>query len=628
MCGICGIAGSKESNLIAERMTQQLRHRGPDHQETWSAAGVALGHARLAIVDLTPAGNQPMTNEDETIRLVANGEIYNNAELRGKLEAKGHCFRSRSDNEVLLHLYEEYGEGFLNQLNGMVAFAIWDEHRRMLLLGRDRLGIKPLYYCEGEGWFAFASEIKALLSCSLMPHRINPEGLVQYLAYENTFGSHTLYRDIQMLQPGHGLRWQDGQKRIFRYWIPEFQSGSKVDFSECCEQYRAVVDRCVQRHLMSDVAVASYLSSGLDSTTVAYFAAKHMNRPISTFTGSFHEGGWFDETEGAQAVAKSIGASHTEVRINFEDLERHFDDLIYSLDEPRMGIGAFSQYMVARQAAISGKVILTGHGGDELFAGYPVFKLVHLLQEAARSPLSVLTWPVHVRATEWPHLVYFLGSRMMAQGSSFYLPVIMDSDARQNGLLPEVYRTLADIDPADGARKILGDETDPYRRLTLTYLLLYLPGLFVVEDKISMAHALESRIPLCDNELVEVALSFSLSQKLHHDNLKAIPKAAMRGFLPDVLWQMPKRGFPTPLSKWFRGPLRTWMNERLLSPESALHSLFRPNYVRNIVQRYLEGWQRRYRPLDEIPTHRIWALLSLEAWLRVSSKRHGVSIGL
>jgi len=628
MCGICGIVGCDNAKVIVEKMSQQLLHRGPDHTGTWCSGDVALGHNRLSIVDLSAAGNQPMTNENKSIWLVANGEIYNSADLRKKLEVNGHCFHSRSDNEVLLHLYEDEGEGFLNQLNGMVAFAIWNERHRTLLLGRDRLGIKPLYYYEGEGWFAFASEIKALLACSSIPHRINPEGLAQYLTYENTFGSHTLYRDIQMLQPGHGLQWQDGQKRIFRYWTPEFRSGSKTDFSECCEQYRAVLDRCVQRHLMSDVAVSSYLSSGLDSTSVAYFAAKRMDRQLSTFTGSFNESGWFDETEGAGAVAKSIGANHTEVRIGFEDLERHFDDLIYSLDEPRMGIGAFSQYMVARQAATNGKVILTGHGGDELFAGYPVFKLVHLLSEAAKFPLSVLTWPAHVRVTEWPHLMYFLGNRMMAQGPSLYLPMIMDKIERQKGLLPEVNQLMEDIDPMNGACKILGDEMDPYRRLTLTYLLLYLPGLFVVEDKISMAHALESRVPLCDNELVELALSWPLFQKLHRNTLKAIPKSAMRGYLPDMLWQMPKRGFPTPLSKWLRGPLRTWMSERLLSPESALHSLFRPDYVRRIVQRYLEGWQRQFRPLDEIPTHRIWALLSLEAWLRLSLKRHGVRLVL
>jgi asparagine synthase (glutamine-hydrolysing) len=580
----------------------------------------------LSIVDISAAGNQPMTNEDETIRLVANGEIYNSAELRGKLEKKGHSFRSRSDNEVLLHLYEDEGEGFLDQLNGMAAFAIWDQPRRTLLLGRDRLGIKPLYYSWGENWFAFASEIKALLTFSLTPRRINPVGLAQYLAYENTFGSHTLHRDIQMLPPGHGLLWQAGKKRIFRYWLPAFRSAPPIDFSACCEQYRAVVDRCVQRHLMSDVAVASYLSSGFDSTTVAFFAAKHMDKPLSTFTGSFQEGGWFDETLGAKSVAASIGANHTEVRIGFEDLERHFDDLMVSLDEPRMGVGAFSQYMVARQAATAGKVILTGHGGDELFAGYPVFKLVHLLQEAARFPLSVIAWPGRVRGTEWPHLAYFLGRRAMAHRPSLDLPVIMDYSARQNALLPEVNREMADIDPLDETGEILGGEMDPYRRLTLTYLLLYLPGLFVVEDKISMAHSLESRTPLCDNELVDLALSWPLSQKLHQNKLKAIPKAAMRGLLPDMLWRMPKRGFPTPLSTWLRGPLRTWMHTRLLSSESTLHSLFRPDYLRKVVINYLEGWQRRSRPMDEIPTHRIWALLSLEAWLRVSSERHGLNL--
>ena len=379
---------------------------------------------------------------------------------------------------------------------------------------------------------------------------------------------------------------------------------------------------------MSDVEVASYLSSGMDSTTVAHFASRHMDRPLSTFTGTFNEGGWFDESSGARSMAESIGANHAEVLIGHKDMEQHFDDLIYSLDEPRMGIGAFSQYMVARKVADKCKVILTGHGGDELFAGYPVFKLVYLLQEAARSPLSALTWPWRVRASEWPHLAYFLGRRTMAQGHSLDLPMIMNDKARQNGLLPEVNRKLAGIDPADGARKILGDEKDAYRRLALTYLLLYLPGLFVVEDKISMAHSLESRIPLCDNELVDTAMSWPLSLKLYHGTLKAIPKAAMRGILPDMLWQMPKRGFPTPLSRWLRGPLRTWMSERLLSRESALHSLFRPDFLRKVVRAYLDGWQRNVRPLDEIPTHMMWQLLSLEVWLRLSSERHGFSLRL
>ena len=369
MCGICGIIGSKDAKVIVETMAQRLLHRGPDHTGMWFAGDVSLGHTRLSIVDLSAAGNQPMTNEDETIRLVANGEIYNSAELRDELEGKGHFFRSRSDNEVLLHLYEEQGEGFLKRLNGMAAFAIWDEKHRTLLLGRDRLGIKPLYYCEANGYFAFASEIKALLTCSSIEHRINPEGLAQYLAYENTFGSHTLFRYIHLLEPAHGLTWLDGRKRIFRYWSPGFNSESKAHFAGCCEQYRAVVDRSVQRHLMGDVEVASYLSSGLDSTTVAHFAARRMTHPLTTFTGAFNEGGWFDETPGTRSVAEAIGANHTEVRIGYEDLEQHFDDLIYSLDEPRMGIGAFSQYMVARQAAGRCKVILTGHGGDE-YLGY------------------------------------------------------------------------------------------------------------------------------------------------------------------------------------------------------------------------------------------------------------------
>jgi asparagine synthase (glutamine-hydrolysing) len=566
-----------------------------------------------------------MSNEDGTLRLVANGEIYNSAELRRGLEAGGHRFSSRSDNEVLLHLYEEEGESFIARLNGMFAFAIWDARRRRLMLGRDRLGIKPLYYTRPGRGILFASEIKALLACPSASGRLCPTGLGQYLAHENTFGARTLFESVRMLRPGHYLSWKSGESEESRYWTPNVAPDRDVDFMECCERYRELVSSSVKRHLMSDVPVASYLSSGLDSTTVAHFAAEHSDRPLGTFTGCFSETGWYDETGGARAVSEAIGSKHQEVRIDAEDLERHFDDFVCSLDEPRMGSGAFPQYMVARTAAARYRVILTGHGGDELFAGYPVFKLAQLRSKSSRSEPSLLKWISGTRLSEWPHLAYFAITALRRGKAPLFLPTLFGGAELEDALLPEARRKLSQADSDEEALQALQGAADDYERMLLTYLLLYLPGLFVVEDKISMAHSLESRTPLCDNELVEAALSWPLSCKLHGGRLKAIPKTAMRGRLPAVLWTLPKRGFPTPLAAWLRGPLRNWVTGRLTGSSSGLNRLFRPDWLRRTLERYLTGWRRRVRPLDEIPTHRIWMLLSLESWFRVFGERYGIS---
>ena len=628
MCGICGLVGFKDARVSAEHMLTRLKHRGPDNTDLWTDEGIGLGHARLSIVDLSPAGNQPMTNEEETVWLVANGEIYNSQELRSALIEKGHHFRSRSDNEVLLHLYEEEGEAFLPRINGMIGLAIWDIRRQRLLLARDRLGIKPLYFHTHNGGLVFASEIKALLACPHVKSGLNPVGLKQYLTYENTFGSTTLHQGISMIEPGQYIVWEDGRIHKGYFWRPEFSDGADIKFDEACQTYLDVADRSVRRHLMSDVEVASYLSSGFDSTTVSTLASRYVADTLVTYTGSFNSGGWYDETRGAAAVAREVESEHTVVGIEAGDLKAVMDDLIFALDEPRMGTGSFSQYMVAKTAAQRVKVILTGHGGDELFAGYPVFKNIQLLRLLKDNPLNGTVMLGKVRPDEWPHLIYFLSQSLRGKEAGFFLPVIFSGGMLFRGLRPEVYDLIKDIRPEAELQGLLGAESDPYRRLVLVYLRAYLPGLFVVEDKISMAHSLESRVPLCDNEMVEIALSWPLSIKLHKQNLKAIPKAAMRDRLPDVLYQLPKRGFPTPLAIWLRGELIDWVRERLLGQHSKLNSLFRHDFLERLVEAYLSSWRKKIRPLDEIQTHRLWVLLSLETWLRVSEERLGTRLEL
>ena len=319
-----------------------------------------------------------MPNEDESLWLVGNGEIYNSQELRRELEEKGHCFRSQSDNEVLLHLYEEEGDRFLQKVKAMVALALWDGRRGRLILGRDRLGIKPLYYYHSGPSLVFASEIKALLVNPLVRSGIDPEGLRQYLSRANTFGPTTLHRNINMVEPGQCVIWERGEVRKRGYWRPHFSDEKPPTLAEAGEQYLFVAEKAVGRHLMSDVEVASYLSSGLDSTTVSALAAPRVDGALATYTGAFNIKGWYDERPGSAAVAARINARHQEVVMTADDFREVLDDLVFALDEPRMGFGAFSQYIVAREAARRVKVILTGHGGDELFAGYPVFKLIIL----------------------------------------------------------------------------------------------------------------------------------------------------------------------------------------------------------------------------------------------------------
>jgi asparagine synthase (glutamine-hydrolysing) len=609
-------------------MLPLLKHRGPDNTGLWTGEGVGLGHTRLSIVDLSPAGNQPMANENGTVFLVANGEIYNSEELRLILEDQGHRFTSRSDNEVLLHFYEEESEAFLPRLNGMFALAIWDVRRQRLLLARDRLGIKPLYFYTQDGRLIFASEIKALLSCPQVKSGLNPVGLKQYLTYENTFGSTTMHQGVRMIEPAQYMVWEDGRINKGYFWRPEFGDGANITFDEACQAYLDVAERAVRRHLMSDVEVASYLSSGFDSTTVSTVASRYVGQKLATYTGSFNSGGWYDETRGAAAVAREVGSDHTTVSIEAGDLKAVMDDLVFALDEPRMGTGSFSQYMVARAAAKRVKVILTGHGGDELLAGYPVFKNIQLRRLLKDNPLNGTSILKKIRPDEWPHLVYFLSHGLLGKEARFFLPIIFSGRMLSRGLRCEVYDLIKEIRPEAELQRLLGAETDPYRRLVLVYLRAYLPGLFVVEDKISMTHSLESRVPLCDNEMVEMALTWPLSIKLHKQNLKAIPKAAMRHRLPDVLYRLPKRGFPTPLRIWLRGELRNWVRERILGKYSRLNNLFRHDFLEGLVEAYLLSWRKKVRPLDEIQTHRLWALLSLEAWLRVSEERLGSRLEL
>lgn len=625
MCGICGLVGVADPRQYIEEMTAALRHRGPDNMAVWSEASTALGHCRLSIVDLSKEGNQPMSNETGGIWMVANGEIYNSDECRLEMERKGHVFRSHSDNEVLIHLYEEYGEAFAERINGMIALALWDTRNNRLLLLRDRIGIKPLYYHITQRGLAFASEIKSLLTCPLVAKGIDPQGLAQYFRYENTFGRQTLYKGIHLLRPGELLSWQRGTAAVRNYFTLALDSKSEMSFDEAVEQYREEARGAVDRHLMSDVPVASYLSGGIDSSTVATLAAGRTKGALLTFCGYFNEGGWYDESGPARAVAQHVGAQHTRVDIASHHLSEVMDDVVFSLDEPRMSVGAFSQFIVAREASQHAKVILTGHGGDELYAGYPVFKLAGLLSgEIWKESLRLGAFSQASRS-ELPHLVYFLMQWFSDRQGSGFLPTVFPQSILRKGLNQECRDEILRQNPGRDLLDAVGRYPTVADQIAAIYLKAYLPGLFVVEDKISMAHSLESRTPLCDNRLIDLSMKIPLSVKLFGGQLKAIPRRAMRDLLPQTIYQQPKRGFPTPLAKWLRIDLREWLCDRLCG-DCILTTIFTKQFIRQTVDDYFVSWKRRVRPLDEIQTNRIWALLSLEAWLRVTQERLNITL--
>lgn len=624
MCGICGSHGPGASSQAVAIMLRHMEHRGPEGEGHWQAPGIVLGHRRLAIVDLSERGRQPMISSDGRIAISVNGEIYNYAELRRELEGHDHVFVSDCDSETVIHAWRQWGEESFRRFNGMFAIALWDQDGQALHLVRDRMGIKPVYYWRDGGRTLFASDMRAIVAASgRQEWPISASGLSQYLTYENRFGAETMLAGIALVEPGHRIRIDADGVTDICFADPSLHETRDVSFPEAVSGFKTAFDAAIERHLMSDVPLASYLSAGIDSGMVTLAAADRLagEHGPTAFTGTFDAGGWYDEASGAAMVAKSHNLPHRLVSIDADAFRTHFDDLVFALEEPRMGTGLLPQYMVAKEVTRTHKVVLTGHGGDELFSGYPVFKYVLLAQSLRRNPVAFLEALRSLRLSELPHIVYFALAALSGREKPF-LPCLF-APALTRRLLRGSVSTALTASRGAWAEPEAGPVFD---RLMRQYLRDYLPGLLMVEDKVSMAHSLESRTPFLDNELAAYALSLPMAVKLDGGVLKAVPRAAARGVLPDSLFALPKRGFPNPLGAWLRGPLEGWMRARLCGKDSVLGSMFEPEALSAHVERYLGSWRRRVRPLDEIATHRIWMLLCLESWMRQYQDRLGVRL--
>ena len=604
MCGIAGIAGSLADGGLVPSMLKMLQHRGPDSHASFISDNVHIGHCRLAINDLSERAEQPFRSHEYNVAVAVNGEIYNFRNLKSSLQQKGYVFRSNSDSEVVLHAYIEWGLEFIRELNGMFAVSIWDGRTKELFLFRDRLGIKPLYYAIVKESLLFASEIKALALHRAVDLSLDEQSFAEYLAFENYFSNRTLNKGIKLVEPAEIVRFRVLGGVIERkyYWQHSFDGPEKTASRNLYEEYLHIAETSVERHLVSDVPVGSYLSAGIDSPSVAYWASRKLDGVLKTYSGSFGNRGFYDEASDASRVAEQIGCLNKRVEITPDDFIRNIEDVLWHLDEPKVGMGSFSQYMVAKEAARDVKVILTGHGGDELFAGYPVFKAVY----GKRNIPKLLA---NSSFRELVQAAYFVCLPKIRKEIGYFLPNIFPVSSLNTLLNSDFHSALLQrSDVFSEPEKLRGACDDEYRRLTLTYLKYYLPSLFIVEDKISMAFSLESRTPLCDNEMVDFALSIPLSDKLAGYELKHVPRTAMKGKLPDFIYKLPKRGFPTPLRFWFKKELREKIKMFIYDSIDSVPVL-NQGEVKRIVSTYQN--LKIETPWNEIYAHRIWIILNL-----------------
>jgi asparagine synthase (glutamine-hydrolysing) len=610
MCGIAGIVSlAHEAVGLDElrRMCASLAHRGPDDEGFYLSREAGLGMRRLSIIDLA-TGRQPVANEDGTVWTVMNGEIYNYRELRRELQAAGHRFATVSDTEVIVHLYEEHGGRAVEHLRGMFAFALWDERRRRLLVARDRIGIKPLYYAETRGRLAFASEVKALLQLDIAP-RLNWGSLGHLLTFLTTPRTESIVEGVHKLEPGH-LLWAsaEGGVRRERYWELPPAAEKPVGEEEAAEGLREVLAESVRLHMISDVPLGAFLSGGVDSSAVVALMAGASPDPVRTFTIGFTDAD-YSEVEPARVVAQRYHTRHRELCLEPDALDV-VEDLAWYLDEPFGDASAIPTYMVSRLAAEDVKVVLSGDGGDELFGGYDKYVVEarerrrDRLPAAARRALGALAAvaPEDMRGRRWLRHLSLSGPRRYLDAWSFFSPAELTRLLR-----PEVHARVAEADPWRDALAFL-DHADDHWLTALQRLDLrtYLPlDVLTKVDRMSMAHSLEARVPLLDHKVVEYAFSLPADLKLRPGATKYVFKRAMRGLLPDAILDRPKHGFAVPLRGWFRGT--SFLSDLLLSERCRQRGLLDPEAVRRLIQRHEQG-----RPLD----FQLWTLASLELWAR------------
>jgi asparagine synthase (glutamine-hydrolysing) len=631
MCGICGKLNF-EKNAGVERaliraMMDTIRHRGPDDEGLYLAPQVGLGHRRLSIIDLN-SGHQPLSNENATIWIVYNGEIYNYRELRTFLLSKGHVFKTQTDTEVIVHLYEELGPQCLEKLRGMFAFAIWDENTRTLFLARDRVGIKPLYYCLTNESLIFASEIKAILADPSVDREIAPEIIDRFLTFLYVPGEETLLKGICKLAPGCYLLIKDGRPEIRQYWDLRFSKPfTSPSLKEAESHLLSLLAEAVELHMIADVPVGVLLSGGVDSTAVLSFATERTDKEISSYTVGFSDPAFDDERPYARLAAETFGSRHHDMTITAEDFVAFMPRYVWHMEEPVCEPPAIAMYYVSKLARKYVKVLLSGEGGDEAFAGYNNYRNILWLERLKRilPPLN--------GAAAWG---------LSALDSWLHLPRIAKHVPLINARFPDYYysRTsnpyrysgngLGVLYCSDFAGSIDSEHTtEPVRRLSsnvkdqgILDQMLYIDtktwlpdDLLLKADKMTMANSLELRVPLLDHKILEFAAALPPNLKVRGFTTKYLAKKALRSLLPRPILDRRKAGFPVPYESWLRKELRGWVHEVLFDRKTTNRGYFTTRAVDDLLSR------------DEASggySKEIFSLITLEIWHRTFLEREQV----
>lgn len=623
MCGIFGnlrfqpTQSQSDSQFTAALQT--LHHRGPDEQGSWQDSHVFLGMCRLSIIDLA-TGQQPIWNEDHTLGIIYNGELYNFQDLRPQLQAKGHIFRTHSDTEVILHAYEEWGAACLQRLNGMFAFAIWDTQSETLFIARDRIGEKPLYYYHDANRFIFASEIKAIVADESVPRQLNWRGVANFFAFGHAIAPETMYEGIYKLLPAHYMVVQHGRLTTHEYWdVGHEPPEGTLTAADYPAAILTLLDDSVRRRMIADVPVGAFLSGGVDSSAIVALMTRHATGPVKTFSLGFTTGGAYNELSDARRVADFFGTEHHELQIEHFDLVSTLNKLVYHYDEPFGDAASFPVYLLSQFARQHVTVVLTGEGGDELFGGYSRYAMEAYASLYHRLPHLLTHQVVPTLVNLLPRLsgpkrgAQAFAVRDPAARYAFWLQLFSATQLKSL-FLPEFTHQLGGYDPTwpypHYYHKLKHNTAnDHLNRLMYTDLKTWLVDTYMEKvDKAMMANSVEGRLPFLDHRLVELAFQIPAQHKIKRFETKLTLKQAVRQLLPPSVLQKPKHGFAVPIDPWFRGHLKEYTFDILLDDRTTQRGYFHKPFVEKLWKEHQDG--------RHIWAGHLWLLLNFELWHR------------
>lgn len=633
MCGISVILTTSSAAIsphaVLEQMNAVQAHRGPDDEgiKILGEGGVSigLGHRRLSVIDLAD-GQQPMTNEDGTLWITYNGEIYNHLDLRRQLEARGHRYKTQSDTETILHAFEEWGMDCVKQLRGMFAFVIWDTRRHELFAVRDRMGIKPFYYVADHEKLLCASEIKGILSSGVHPTEMNVDCMPEFLTFGYIAGEKTLFKGVKKLLPGHWLTWKAGNIRTCQYWEippqPEFDfKKTEVDY---IEEFRSIFDESVTQRLMSDVPLGLFLSGGLDSSAIAATMAQQMSDSIQTFSVGY-ESSYMSELKYARQLAHYLGTDHHEVVLTPEEFFASIPKLIWHEDEPIRDPSSIALYSVAELAQNHVKVVLAGEGSDELFGGYTrywatmfnqrwgtIYDRVipkHIREKWIRE--TIWKWPLPLTFKKKLSHTFLCHSQRPEEIIFDNFHAILPQRMHETALTKDFYKQVHDCDPYQDSVRLYNSRKsqEELDRLLFTDEKTYLVELLMKQDAMSMAASVESRVPFLDHEMVEFASRVPAGMKLKNRQGKYVVRKATEKMLPASILHREKMGFPVPWSTWIRGPFGNVVRNTLCSEKSNARNIFDPVFVRRLLDDHAQARRDHANVL--------WTMFNVELWFRV-----------